>query len=374
MTERTLTSTIMPWLVFLLPVVLLGACASPSYYAQAVSGHLELMRQRQDIADLLQDQAVDPELAQQLQLTREIRAFAFDSLGLPESESYTQYAETGRDAVSWNVVATPEFSLQARTWCFLVAGCVPYRGYFEQESARQFAQKLERKAYDVAVSPATAYSTLGWFDDPVLDTMLAYSDTRLAGLVFHELAHQALYIKGDAAFNEAFASMVEEAGVASWLASRGESDQLASWEKSRAVSRQFTEFLAGHRERLRVLYGSGHSETEMRQQKQLAFQRLRSEYQELVAGPWGGIDYFPGWFQRELNNAVLALVDTYRGGSCAFATLYRSAAGNMPAFLELAAVKSQTGEKTKEPHGWARNVLTLRQQAICDTLARTGGR
>ncbi|MEE4219122.1 MAG: aminopeptidase [Xanthomonadales bacterium] len=348
MTEHRLTSTITPKLVFLLPVVLLlGACASPSYYAQAVSGHLELMRQRQDIDDLLQDQAVDPELAQRLQLTRDIRAFAFDSLGLPESESYTQYAETGRDAVSWNVVAAPEFSLEARTWCFLVAGCVPYRGYFEQESARRFAQKLERKSYDVAVSPASAYSTLGWFNDPLLDTMLGYSDARIAGLIFHELAHQTLYVKGDAAFNEAFAGLVEEAGVESWLASRGEPDQLASWKKSREVSRQFTEFLASHRERLRMLYGSGTPETDMRQRKQLAFERLRSDYQDLVARQWGGSDYFAGWFQRELNNAGLALVDTYRGGSCAFESLYRSAAGSMPVFLELAAAKARLGRNER---------------------------
>lgn len=363
MTELSLTSTIARRLVFLLPVLLLlGACASPSYYAQAVSGHLELMRQRQDIDDLLQDQAVDPGLAQRLQLTREIRAFAFDSLGLPESESYTRYAETGRDAVSWNVVATPEFSLEARTWCFLVAGCVPYRGYFEQESARKFAQKLERKSYDVVVSPATAYSTLGWFDDPLLDTMLRYSDARLAGLIFHELAHQALYIKGDAAFNEAFAGLVEEAGVESWLASREEPDQLASWRKSREVSRQFTELLADHRERLRVLYGSGRSEADMRQQKQLAFERLRSEYQDLVTGQWGGSDYFAGWFQRKLNNAGLALVDTYRGGSCAFESLYRSAAGNMPVFLELAATKARLGKN--ERAAW------LKQE--CSEIASAG--
>lgn len=347
MTADTLINKTARRLVFLLPVVLLGACASPSYYAQAVSGHLELMRQRQDIEDLLQDQAVDPELVQRLELAGEIRAFAFDTLGLPESGSYSQYAETGRDAVSWNVVATPEFSLEARTWCFLVAGCVPYRGYFEQESARRFAQKLESKAYDVAVSPATAYSTLGWFDDPLLDTMLRYSDARLAGLIFHELAHQAIYVRGDAAFNEAFAGMVEEAGVESWLASRGESDQLASWEKSREVSRQFSGFLAGHRKRLQVLYDSGRAETDMREQKQEAFERLRSEYRDLVDGQWDGKDYFHGWFQREINNAGLALVNTYRGGSCAFEKLYRSSTGNMHEFLELAASKARLGKKER---------------------------
>lgn len=348
MTAHTSINTTTPGLVFLLPLMLLlGACASPSYYAQAVSGHLELMRQRQDIEDLLQDQAVDPELVQSLELTRDIRAFAFDSLGLPESDSYTQYAETGRDAVSWNVVATPEFSLEARTWCFLVAGCVPYRGYFEQESARKFARKLESKAYDVAVSPASAYSTLGWFDDPLLDTMLRYSDARLAGLIFHELAHQAVYVRGDAAFNEAFAGMVEEAGVESWLASRDESDQLASWEKSREVSRQFTEFLAGHREQLQALYDSGQPENDMRKEKQRAFERLRSGYQDLVSGQWGGIDYFSGWFQRDINNAGLALVDTYRGGSCAFEALYRSTAGDMQAFLELAASKARLGKNER---------------------------
>lgn len=302
---------------------------------------MQLMRQRQDIEDLLQDGDTDPELVRRLELTRDIRAFAVDQLGLRESDSYTQYAETGREAVSWNVVATPEFTLTPKTWCFLVAGCVPYRGYFKQESARKFAEKLADKSYDVAVSPAAAYSTLGWFNDPLLDTMFRYDNARLAGLVFHEMAHQQLYVRGDAAFNEAFASVVEEFGIRSWLESRGESGQLDSWKNSREVSREFNVFLADHRSQLKQLYDSDLEEVKMREQKRKALDRLRSEYQDLVTERWGGSDYFSDWFSSDLNNAKLAMINTYQGGSCAFEMLYNSAGENMPRFLERAAEKAK---------------------------------
>jgi len=200
---------------------LLTGCAGPGYYAQAVSGHLDLMQARRDVAAVLADQGTGEELRQSLQAAAEIRAFAVTRLGLPDNGSFTEYAHTGREAVTWNVVAAPEFSLEPRHWCFPLAGCVPYRGYFDPLDAERLAARLAGKGNDVAVSPALAYSTLGWFRDPLLDTMFRYSEEQLAGIVFHELAHQKLYVKGDAAFNESYATFIEEIGVMLWLDSSG---------------------------------------------------------------------------------------------------------------------------------------------------------
>ncbi len=162
------------WACALIPVFLLAGCAGPAWYTQAVSGHLALMTQRTGISEVLAEGKIDPALQQDLKLALEIRDFAINQLALPDNDSYTEFVQTGRQAVTWNIVATPEFSLEAKRWCFIIAGCVSYRGYFDQHKAERFAHKLEKKSYDVTISPAIAYSTLGWFDDPLLDTMLQY--------------------------------------------------------------------------------------------------------------------------------------------------------------------------------------------------------
>lgn len=317
------------------------ACAAPSYYTQAASGHLQLMRQREPIADLLANPATDPGLRAKLELAGEIRVFASDVLHLPDSASYTQFAETGKPAISWNVVAAPEFSLEPKTWCFIVAGCVPYRGYFEQDSAKTFAGKLKKKGYDVSVTPAAAYSTLGWFDDPLLDTMLAYGEAELAAVLFHEMAHQQLYVKGDTEFNESFAGFVEETGVQLWLESRGREEELNDWKNREQASRQFQSLLAGYREAFARLYASGLPGPRMRSEKARLFSRLETAYQEQVHGPWSGNDYFGGWFKSEPNNARLALVQSYHGGTCAFENLFRQSGRDMQRFLQAAAIKSK---------------------------------
>ena len=206
-------------------ILMLTACSGPGYYMQAVSGQWKLMHGRQDIQTLIKDPSTSPELSDQLQSAASIKEFAQKTLELPGAQSYTSFVEIDGTAVVWNVVATPEFSLQPKKWCFPVAGCVPYRGYFDRQKALQSAARLERKGMDVSVSPATAYSSLGWFEDPLLSTMLTGSDIRLAAYLFHELAHQRLYLKGDSAFNEGYASFVEENGVTNWLQSQNRQDE-----------------------------------------------------------------------------------------------------------------------------------------------------
>lgn len=334
----------------LLPVALqLAACAGPAYYAQAFEGHLELMRQREPVSKLLAEDGagLDPELRQKLELTREIRTFGVSQLGLPDNGSYTQFVHTGRDAVTWIVVAAPEFSLEPRRWCFLFAGCLPYRGYFEQADADRFADRLAADGLDVAVSPAAAYSTLGWFEDPLLDTMLRYGDERLAAVIFHELAHQKLYVRGDADFNESYASFIEETGVALWLVASGRAERLSDWQRERSAARDLDERVQRTRGALASVYASQAAPAAKRAQKEAAYAALREAWSGLVRERWGGADHFAGWFGGELNNARLALFDSYRGGICVFAALYRTAGEDMASFQALAADRAKLDDEAR---------------------------
>jgi len=343
--RRALTFLLLPAL--LLPALLLpAACAGPGYYAQAVSGHLMLMRGRQEIAEILAADDTDPQLVHQLELARQLRQFASAQLGLPDNGSYTRFVRTGREAVTWNVVATPELSLEPHRWCFLVAGCVPYRGYFEHEAALRFAGRLVEDGLDVAISPTVAYSTLGWFEDPLLDTMLRYREEQLAAVIFHELAHQQLYLRGDTFFNESYASFVEEIGVAMWLRSAGREDRLAEWQEQQRASAQFDALLLRVRTTLAELY-AGHAEDERkRQTKSEIFDQLQHDYRSMVRESWQGRDLFGGWFSSTPNNARLALFASYRGGVCAFSALYRDSGQDLQRFYaraaELAALPADT--------------------------------
>jgi predicted aminopeptidase len=322
-------------------IILTAGCAGPSYYGQAVSGHMRLMNQREDVRHILDSETADPELARELELTIRIREFAIKQLGLPDNDSYSQFVRTGQEAVTWNVVAAPEFSLAPKQWCFLGAGCVPYRGYFRQDDAIQFAGSMASRGYDTTVSPAIAYSTLGWFDDPLLDTMFQYSDLQLAAFIFHELAHQKLYVKGDTAFNEAYAGFVEQAGVTRWLEHQGRAAEIPARQKATEAALQFNKLLQSTRKQLNDIYRSGKTEAVMRVAKAEAFDGLVLEYQAMVESQFEGRNYFESLVSGELNNASLALINTYQGGSCAFKRLYQQAGRNMARFHELSAAKAK---------------------------------
>lgn len=318
----------------------LGGCASPAYYWQAASGHLSLMHARQSVDDAIAADT-DADVVETLKLSRQIKAFAVNELQLPDNGSYDTFVRTGRDAVVWNVIATPEFSLQAKKWCFPVAGCVPYRGYFEQAGAERFAQKLRNKGLDAAISPATAYSTLGWFDDPLLDTMWRQSEAQFAAYLFHELAHQVLYVRNDARFNESYASFVEKIGVERWLSQRGEKQTLDRWHALADARTSFDALVRQTRGELAKLYASGLDPSAMRAGKTATLDRMESRYRGLRDEQWQGHDYFGGWFEPRPNNARFALVDTYQGGNCAFANLYARAGGDMARFQDLAQARSR---------------------------------
>ena len=324
----------------LLLVLCLGACSSPAYYLQAISGQNKLMQSRQDIQSLLHDPATPAELAGHLRTAERLKLFAQDELGLPVDGSYSSYVEVEGEALVWNVIATKEFSLQPKKWCFPVAGCVPYRGFFKQQKAQESAARLSRKGMDVIVSPAAAYSSLGWFDDPLLSTMFSGSDTRLAAYLFHELAHQRLYIKNDGVFNEGYASFVEETGVKAWLEFNQQQGELQKWLQLEDVSKDFSRLIGSIRHQLIELYRSNETEAVMRRQKAEVFSELKRDYQRLIDEKWQGKPYYSAWFNQAPNNARLALYNTYEGSLCAFEGLWEKSGHNWQKFQQLAKQKS----------------------------------
>lgn len=316
----------------------LGGCATIGYYSQAVGGHLALMRAREPIDELIAAEGTDETLRAKLETLVAARAFAVRELALPDNDSYATYVETGRRAVTWNVVAAEEFSVRARTWCFPIAGCVSYRGYFDEAEARAYAAELAAaENLDVSVGGASAYSTLGWFADPVLDTMLRGDELRYVGTLFHELAHQVLYVKDDSDFNEAYATFVERTGVRRWLRERGEGDRVAAYDASLERAAAFGELLADTRAELEALYAEPDlDDATRRARKADAFDAMRARYAELKAS-WDGYAGYDGWFSRDLNNARLVAVSTYRRLVPAFEALYAEAGEDLERFYALAA-------------------------------------
>lgn len=311
----------------------LSGCSTIDYYAHLAKGQYALLAARQSIATLVADPATDDRLRARLKLALEARAFASDQLALPRNGSYTDYADLGRPYVLQNVFATPEFSLDAVEHCFPIAGCVAYRGYYDGARAKAEVERLKAQSYEVHVGNVPAYSTLGWFDDPVLNTMLRWDDDELVGTIFHELAHQQLYLKGDTRFNESFATFVEQQGLRQWHAARG-TPPADSTRSQRAD--QFAELILALRERLKKLYASGLPAPAMRARKQTEIERLRADYRALRDGAWQGYRGYDGWIDGEINNAKLLPFGLYHQWLPGFASLYDRSGKTWPAFFAAA--------------------------------------
>lgn len=289
---------------------MLSGCALP-YYVQAVGGQLELLRKRTPLTALLADPATSADLRRALESAIEVRRFAVETLELPDNDSYLSYVDLERSYVVWNVIAAEEFSVDPVRWCFPFAGCVAYRGYFDRGRAEEYAVSLADEGLDIYTGGASAYSTLGYFDDPLLNTMVAGGDEYIAALLFHELAHQRLYVKSDSEFNEAFATAVEEYGLELWLRqTRGEA-ALRAYRERMLRRAQFGELVANQQARLRAVYAEPLDADAMRAAKRAAFDTMRDEYMRLRA-EWGGVSEYDRWFDRTLNNASLAAIATYR--------------------------------------------------------------
>lgn len=309
-------------------LLLCSGCETLSYYAQAISGQLGVMASARPLDAWLADPSTPHELRQRLETAHRIRDFASRNLGLPDNGSYTSYAELGRPFVVWNVFAAPAFSVEPRRQCFPFTGCVPYLGFFSERDAQREAAKLKREGLDVYVGGVLAYSTLGWFNDPLLSTFIRYPDAQVARLVFHELAHQTVYAKGDTTFNESFAVVVEEEGVRRWLASRGHEADLAAFEAAQARKRSFAAAVKETRARLAQIYASGLSDEAVRDKKRAEFDRLRAQ--------------FPRAVPAEPNNAFLASVALYTEMVPGFERLLAASGGDLKRFYararELAAI------------------------------------
>lgn len=314
----------------------LGGCSSLSFYWQALDGQWELSRRARPINEVIADQATPEQLRQRLRRVEQMRAFAVRELALPDNKTYRNYADLKRPFVVWNVFATQEFSVEPEEWCFPIAGCVGYRGYFREAEARAFAESLRKKGLDVFVGGVPAYSTLGYLDDPVLNTFIGYAESEVARLIFHELSHQVVYLKGDTAFNESFATAVELEGVKRWLAAAGTPEQQRAFDVAQARKHDFLALIETHKAALSALYERSLPPEEMRVEKAQVFERMRSDYAQLKVR-WGGFGGYDFWFnQQPLNNAQLASLALYTQYVPGFTRMIEGTGGDMRAFYDAA--------------------------------------
>lgn len=312
-------------------LLVLTGCNSIGYYAQSIGGQWEVLNKRQLISTLLENPDTPEPLHKKLQAILRIRDFATRELNLPNNDSYRSYADLQRPYVVWNVFAAPPLELELQRWCFPFAGCVGYRGYFAEADAQSFAAQLNSEGMETYVSGVAAYSTLGWFDDPVLNTILNRSEARIAGLIFHELAHQQLYVEGDTAFNEAFAVTVELEGVRRWLALKNDPQQAEAYALFHQRQDEFVTLVTRARDQLKVMYKQPLSNTEKQQRKAIIQTRLREQYASLKH-QWGGYAGYDEWFAKGLNNAQLGAVTTYRDHVPALQRLLEKQNGDLAAF------------------------------------------
>lgn len=311
--------------------LLLSGCETLGYYAQAVDGQLDVIDRSRPVAEVIDDPSMDVATVARLRRLPSIRRFAVAELGLPESTSYERYVDLERSAMVWSVVAAPFDSLEPHRWCYPIVGCASYRGYFAEQAAQEYAQKLADGHWDVAVEPVPAYSTLGWFSDPLPSTVASWPIAQIAGLVFHELAHETLYVSGDTAFNEAYATLVEREGARRWLLAHGTPDEQAGNRLRFARFDQFVGLLARARFRLEVVYAGSLRGERLAEEKARVFDTLRAEYRVLKA-EWRGYAGYDRWMGRSLNNAHIASVNTYYRYLPALQELLSRHAGDMPAF------------------------------------------
>jgi predicted aminopeptidase len=316
-------------------------CSSLGYYAQSVTGHVNLLRAAKPVPEWLADDIHPAALKERLALSQRLRDFAITELKLPDNASYRRYADLKRGAAVWNVVATPELSLQLKTWCFPVMGCVGYRGYFHEDEAQAYAAQLREQGYEVMVYGVPAYSTLGklpgsFFADPLLNTFIGFPEGDLARMIFHELSHQVVYADNDTVFNESFATAVERIGSKQWL-TRFASPQVLAEQSARDARREdFRALTMRYRDRLDQLFRGPTSDEHKRAAKAQLMEQLRADYAQLKQERWGGFSGYDGWFEKA-NNASLGVLAAYNELVPDFERLFEREGQNFEQFY--AAVK-----------------------------------
>ena len=318
--RRARLVVIMLTLLMLMVVAAFAAREPLGYLAQAARGQAALILNARPIEALVADPGTDPELRAKLETVLAIRQFAVRELGLPDDGSYRSYVDVGRPYVAWNVVATPELSVEPLEWCYPIAGCLSYRGYFNERDALEYARQLRDKGYDVHIDAVPTYSTLGWFDDPVLSTIINYSEVQLARMIFHELAHSVAWVPGDTRFNEAFAVAVEEEGVQRWLQRYGKTSDQEHYAKYADRKRSFLALLDSYQARLAASFRRDISEDEKRLDREALLEALGDDFQRIKLS-WGGYSGYDQWFEKSIGNAHLAAFSTYHALVPGFAAL-----------------------------------------------------
>lgn len=328
--------------------IALLSCETVSYYTQAARGQLSIILEREDIERLLGEEELEDELRRKFELVLELREFAAEELALPVNDNYRTFVDVQREHVVWNVFAAPEFSTENVNWCYPIAGCVSYRGYFSELGATRYAQRLSAEGYDVYTGGVDAYSTLGWFDDSLLSTIVDRVDYQLAGLIFHELAHQVVYLAGDTTFNESFATAVEREGVRRWLQARGETELQAEALLNSERQAQFVAMVSTWRDEFDALYQQEIDVEQMRERKQELQQQLRLTYEQLKL-EWEGYVGYDDWFSRSLNNAQLSTVSSYNDYVPAFDRMLLENGGDLESFyLQVGELSGQEEESRSE--------------------------
>jgi predicted aminopeptidase len=345
-----------------------AACATfetVDYYWQGAAGQLELLTRSEPIPDVIGKG--DKQLSERLTRIREIRAFASRELGLPNNDSYTRYTDLGRPYVTWNVFATPELSLTPRQWCFPIAGCVNYRGYFREAAAKGESSRLRAVGDDVYVGGVPAYSTLGWFSDPVLSSFVGWPETEVARLIFHELAHQLIYVKNDSAFNESYATAVEEAGLARWLAARNDSQLTKLASKADHMRAVFRDLVRTTRAKLTEIYASHASDDDKRRAKHDIIAAMKTAYEAAKAGD-PGLSGYDRWFAQQPNNAAIAAIGLYTDRVPAFRELLREVKGDLPTFYDRVRTLAAMSKRERDH---ALDALAVRATAPALTASST---
>ena len=338
-------------LVALAAAGLLQGCSATAYYWQAFTGQMEVRRLSRPVEEVIAAPDTAAETRRRLEYARTARDYASAELHLPDNRSYRVYADLKRRYIVWNVFAAPALSLTLETHCFPVAGCVNYRGFFSEVAAREYADELRARGLDVYSGGVPAYSTLGWFDDPLLNTFIRYPELEVARLIFHELAHQVAYAQGDSTFNESFATAVEEEGLKRWMVAHATPEQKAQYEVFAGRRREMMALLRDTRVQLLAAYAQPGSPGSKAAAKQAVFDALRSRYAELKAG-WGGFAGYDGWLLADLNNAKLGSIATYNQDVPGFNALLRGEGGDLPRFYarvkELAALPKEERSRRLE--------------------------
>ncbi len=329
-------------------VLLMGGCSDLQYAWQAASGHLSILNRAEPLEVVLEKPDLPPRLRAQLVAAQSIREFSIRALSLPDNSSYTRFADLKQPFVVWNVFAAPELSLKLQSWCFPVTGCLSYKGFYAQEQAKALGEALRADHLDVSVAGIPAYSTLGWTSDPLLNTFIYYPQGELARMVFHELAHQVVYIQDDTAFNESFATAVEELGVERWLQAQNNPALEAEYRQFDARRKGFRDMLLNTQRQLKALYASDRSEADKRADKQRILATLLADYRQVRDTEWGGWTGYDRFFAEGLNNAKLAGVGLYQMYVPAFKAMFKHEGEQFPAFYEAVKVLGQSSRSDRE--------------------------